>query len=284
MQLGLGSAGRTLQDGNTSWDAAVLPVADMWNQTIQRVRISNVVSPLGSGCVRRPPELGFFREFDLRTVLRFEHAGGDVLLLLLGGSMVLESDTLFNRAITFDSYRGPLQFVPHGAAIPDIRRVFLHETGHTLGLGHPDTGGQSVTAVMNSIVSNQEVLSCRRYCRRPIALRCPGCFDADADTDTNTNCSAHGAANGDTDDDTDDDTDGNSRPWRESSREYFHPHDGRERPERAHRRVHDQGHTAQDPCLSCNRALTCGQWRHQRSRRSGPRSARLRRQRHRLER
>jgi hypothetical protein len=75
-----------------------------------------------------------------------------------GGSMV-ESDTLFNRASSFDSYRGPLQFVPHGPAIADIRRVFLHEVGHTLGLNHPDTGGQHVTAVMNSIVSNQEVLS-----------------------------------------------------------------------------------------------------------------------------
>jgi hypothetical protein len=31
--------------------------------------------------------------------------------------------------------------------------------GHTLGLGHPDTGGQRVTAVMNSIVSDQEVLA-----------------------------------------------------------------------------------------------------------------------------
>ena len=72
---------------------------------------------------------------------------------------MIESDTLFNRAATFDSYRGPLQFVAHGPAIADIRRVFLHELGHTLGLGHPDTGGQRVTAVMNSIVSDQEVLS-----------------------------------------------------------------------------------------------------------------------------
>lgn len=72
---------------------------------------------------------------------------------------MVESDTLFNRAIPFDSYRGPLQFAAHGPAIADIRRVFLHEMGHTLGLGHPDTGGQRVTAVMNSIVSNQEVLA-----------------------------------------------------------------------------------------------------------------------------
>src|ERR1700741_1593330 len=37
LQLGLGPAGRTLQDGNTSWDTAVLPVAGMWNERIQRV-------------------------------------------------------------------------------------------------------------------------------------------------------------------------------------------------------------------------------------------------------
>src|SRR5205085_12624350 len=74
-----------------------------------------------------------------------------------GGTM-LESDTLFNRASTFDSYRGPLQF-SRTSAISDIRRVFLHEMGHTLGLGHPDTGGQHVTAVMNSITSDQEVLA-----------------------------------------------------------------------------------------------------------------------------
>src|SRR5882762_11893881 len=45
MQLNLGSAGRTLQDGNTSWDDAVLPVAGMWNQTIQRVSVSTIVNP-----------------------------------------------------------------------------------------------------------------------------------------------------------------------------------------------------------------------------------------------
>jgi hypothetical protein len=72
---------------------------------------------------------------------------------------MIETDTLFNRAWTFDSYRGPLQFPGPGPAIIDIRRVFLHELGHALGLGHPDTGGQHVAAVMNSIMSNQEVLS-----------------------------------------------------------------------------------------------------------------------------
>src|SRR3954464_11694940 len=45
LQLGLGSAGRTLQDGNTSWDDAVLPVADTWNQVLGRVRITNTLNP-----------------------------------------------------------------------------------------------------------------------------------------------------------------------------------------------------------------------------------------------
>jgi hypothetical protein len=157
MQLGLGSAGRTLQDGNTSWDDAVLPVASMWNQIIQRVQISSVVAPLGTGVSGDRVNSVFFAN----SIFGQSFGSGTLAVTYYtssGGSMV-ESDTLFNRAASFDSYRGPLQFVPHGPAIADIRRVFLHEAGHTLGLGHPDQGGQQVTAVMNSIVSNQEVLS-----------------------------------------------------------------------------------------------------------------------------
>ena len=78
---------------------------------------------------------------------------------------------LFNRAKIFNSYRGPLQFPGPGPAIMDIRRVFLHELGHALGLTHPDTGGQQVVAVMNSIMSNQEVLSPDDHRRRTFPLR-----------------------------------------------------------------------------------------------------------------
>src|SRR2546421_11966478 len=46
MQLDLGSAGRTLQDGNTSWDDAVLPVAGMWNQMLQRVQVTTIINPV----------------------------------------------------------------------------------------------------------------------------------------------------------------------------------------------------------------------------------------------
>jgi Matrixin len=157
MQLNLGSAGRTLQDGNTSWDSAVLPVAGMWNDTIQRVQVVTIVNPVV------PVISGDRINAVVFASSIFGQSFGSGTLAVTyytsSGSSMIESDTLFNRAATFDSYRGPLQFVAHGPAIADIRRVFLHEMGHTLGLGHPDTGGQHVTAVMNSIVSNQEVLS-----------------------------------------------------------------------------------------------------------------------------
>ena len=157
MQLNLGSAGRTLQDGNTSWDDAVLPVAGMWNQTIQRVQVSTIVNPAAPATSGDRINAVFFS-----TTVYGQAFGSSTLAVTYytssGGSMI-ESDTLFNRGATFDSYRGPLQYVAHGPAIADIRRVFLHEMGHTLGLGHPDTGGQHVTAVMNSIVSDQEALA-----------------------------------------------------------------------------------------------------------------------------
>jgi Matrixin len=157
LQLGLGSANRTLQDGNTSWDTAVEPVAAMWNQTFQRVRLSNVFNPQAPlSHSDRINSVVFANSI-------FGQAFGSGTLAVTyyssSGSNMLEADTLFNRAAVFDSYRGPLQFIPHGAAIADIRRVFLHEIGHSLGLGHPDQGGQRVTAVMNSIVGNQEELS-----------------------------------------------------------------------------------------------------------------------------
>src|SRR3954471_4944802 len=157
LQLGLGSAGRTLQDGNTSWDDAVLPVADTWNQVVGRVRITNSLNP------QAPVTSGDRVNAVVFSNSIFGQSFGSGTLAVTyytsSGSNMLESDTLFNRAAVFDSYRGALQFIPHGVAIADIRRVFLHELGHTLGLGHPDQGGQHVTAVMNSIVSNQEDLA-----------------------------------------------------------------------------------------------------------------------------
>src|SRR5439155_9516671 len=52
LQLSLGNPGRTLQDGNTSWNNAVAPVAEMWNEQLQRVHVTQVLNasaPCSSG-------------------------------------------------------------------------------------------------------------------------------------------------------------------------------------------------------------------------------------------
>ena len=157
VQLSLGNAGRTLQDGNTNWNDAVAPVAGMWNQQIGRVQVANVLnSPL-------PAVSGdHLNSAVFSSTVYGQSFGGSTLAVTYysyTGSTMVEADTLFNLAQNWDSYRGSLQFIAHGPAIADIRRVFLHEMGHGLGLNHPDTGGQNVVAVMNSIMSNQEVLS-----------------------------------------------------------------------------------------------------------------------------
>ena len=60
-----------------------------------------------------------------------------------------KTDTVFNSAYIWDSYRGA--FNP---GILDFRRVAIHEFGHTLGLDHPDQHGQNVAAIMNSHIGD----------------------------------------------------------------------------------------------------------------------------------
>jgi hypothetical protein len=156
-QMALGTAGRTLSDGNTSWDVAATPAAGYWNQNMQRLNfttVTNPSAPVSSGdrvntiCFSSTV---FGQSFGSSTlaVTYYRYSGGTFS----------EADILFNTRMSFDSYRGSLRYGSNGYAIADIRRVLIHEMGHALGLDHPDQAGQRVDAIMNSVISDRYVPS-----------------------------------------------------------------------------------------------------------------------------
>lgn len=152
LQLGLGSSVLPLTDGSPTWNAAVLPVLDVWNQQVQRVQLSGVMD--SSAAVSSGDHVNsvvfssnvFGQSFGTGTLA--------VTYYIMQGANMIEADVLFNRVQVFDSYRGALKFGSNGYAIADIRRVFLHELGHGIGLNHAE--GDNIMAAM---ISDREVLS-----------------------------------------------------------------------------------------------------------------------------
>ena len=146
LQLELGSAGRTLSDGNTSWNAAVSPALDMWNQvmgSLQLGRVMDSTKPIVSGDGIN--SLSFGSTF-------FGHSFGSSTLAVTyysySGSTMNEADIVVNTAQPWDSYRGPLR------SVFDIQRVVLHESGHLLGMAHSSVS----TAIMNAFINNSYTL------------------------------------------------------------------------------------------------------------------------------
>lgn len=154
-QMALGNAGRTLIDGNTSWDVAALPAPGFWNQNVRDLHFLTVINP--SAPVSRGDRVNtvafastFFGSSFGSNTLAITYYAWD------SNNHTQEADILFNNHQSWDSYRGALRFGSNGAAIGEIRRVLIHEMGHALGLNHPDQAGQHVSAIMNSIISGVE--------------------------------------------------------------------------------------------------------------------------------
>ncbi len=151
MQLSLGAA-KTLTDGSTSFNQSAQDALNIWNPYLAHMRFAAILfSPV-------VPESGD----DENSVFFAADVFGDsfgskalaVTLLSFRGDVLEESDTVFNTAYTWDSYRGVLDPIS-----VDFRRVAIHEFGHALGLDHPDQDGQQVAAIMNSRISDIETVT-----------------------------------------------------------------------------------------------------------------------------
>lgn len=147
IQLSLGNAGRTLSDGNTSWNAAAAPALDAWNSVLYGVQFSRVMD--STAAVAAGDGVNSLAFADTIFGGSFGSNTLAVTQYYYRGSTMMEADTLVNTAQPWDSYRGPLR------SSFDIQRVVLHELGHNLGLGHTSVAG----AIMYPYVSDSYTLT-----------------------------------------------------------------------------------------------------------------------------
>ena len=153
--LKLGSAGRTLIDGNMSWDTVAQQALASWNSSLGTIRFVPTTQSPGVGSAGDHVNQVFFAS----TI--YGQSFGMALSITKGwyrGTNLTETDVIFNTAYSWDSYRGQWR-PPDAPYLLDLRRVALHEFGHIVGLDHPDQAGQTVSAIMNSSVSDLDSLT-----------------------------------------------------------------------------------------------------------------------------
>src|SRR5207248_4756921 len=154
IQLSLGTGTRILRDGFTSFNDSAIDALKTWNPHLAHLQFSWVKnSPVTP--VEGDDEMSV--AFDTK-VFGSNFGSGTLAVTVLGyrNGNFEETDTVFNKAISWDSYRGALT-----PPVFDFHRVAIHEFGHTLGLDHPDeaTPKQNVVAIMNSRTSDLDTVA-----------------------------------------------------------------------------------------------------------------------------
>lgn len=147
LQLQLGNT-PAYRDGSTP-NSTALAALQSWNLAMGRIQFSGVSgsgAPIAGGN-------GQNNVFFSTTVYgrAFDPGVVGITLIYSSGGRRTECDVIVNQREPWDSYRGnPLP------AVPDLRRLLVHEFGHVLGLDHNDTGNDQVPGVMNSTLGSYE--------------------------------------------------------------------------------------------------------------------------------
>jgi hypothetical protein len=151
MHLALGASG-SLRDGASSWGQSAEAALSVWNDYLNRSRFTVIRDSTSARSERNLINNVFFAgnaygdSFGTGTLA--------VTIIFFTGTRIVETDVIFNSAVNWNSYRGN-----RIAGLTDFRRVAIHEFGHALGLDHPDEAGQSVSAIMNSTISNLDTVT-----------------------------------------------------------------------------------------------------------------------------
>lgn len=158
LEMQLGSAPvEEMFDGSTTWNTVGTAAAAAWNGLAD---INFVVNPSASRAFGDGD--GVNNVFFASGV--YGESFGDALAVTVNNGapdtgILSESDVVFDSARAWNSYRGALRPSTFtGGTLYDLRRVAIHEFGHVLGLDHPDVNGQSVTAIMNSRISDLDTV------------------------------------------------------------------------------------------------------------------------------
>lgn len=158
MQLMLGGGSGTLIDGSPSWNQVATNALATWNTHIDLVKFSAV----NDSTATRGDGTGTNDVFFDSKVYGRDFGSSTLAIATswynTGTNAKLEGDVVFNSGKSWNSYRGNLH-VSGTTQVNDFFRVAVHEFGHILGLDHPDEHGQSVTALMNSTISNLDALT-----------------------------------------------------------------------------------------------------------------------------
>ncbi len=160
LDLQLGCPLSPLEHWGPCFDDAARDAVAVWNTSGSRFRFtSQSTNPSANPCAHadgvntvafRPTLCGRpFGDALAVTFLAIDPATG----------AFIDTDVLFDAGRNWSTYPGPLRRSALGqVTVYDFHRVAMHEFGHVLGLDHPDDFGQSVVALMNSRVSDLDVL------------------------------------------------------------------------------------------------------------------------------